>query len=163
MVREGYPNRGTKRAKVFAITKGFRGRANNCYSLAVRAAQKALQHAYKGRKQKKRDMRSMWIQRINLGSREHGMPYNYLMNGLAKSSIQLNRKVLSEIAVHEPRTFKALVDIAQFSCGRQPMRSYHKRTTPQATASVPPQNPELYKTRTVLANDGKRLVKETDV
>ena len=97
-----------------------------------------------------------------------------------QSSIQLNRKVLSEIAVHEPRTFKvliiiiiiiviiviilkALIDIAQFSCGRQPISSYYKRNSPQATAGVPLQNPELYKTRTVLANDGKRLLKETDV
>ncbi|XP_065890101.1 large ribosomal subunit protein bL20-like [Dysidea avara] len=102
-----------KKAKVFAMTKGFRGRRKNCYSLAVRAAHKAMQYAYIGRKLKKRFLRSLWIQRITYAVQEHKLPYNTFIRSLVMAHIQLNRKVLSELAIHEPRTFKALAEIAR--------------------------------------------------
>lgn len=100
--------RQLKRARVFAITKGFRGRIRNVYSVAARAAERAKQYSYIGRKLKKRDFRKLWIQRINFGVREHGLSYSQFMRGLAESDVQLDRKVLSELAIHEPRSFKAL-------------------------------------------------------
>ena len=106
MVRGGPANRAIRKAKIFAITKGFRGRAKNCYSIAVRAAHKALQHAYKGRRLKKRDMRKLWITRVSCAAKEHDINYSRFMNGLVRCDIQLNRKVLSELSIHEPRTFQ---------------------------------------------------------
>ncbi|XP_065842428.1 large ribosomal subunit protein bL20-like [Oscarella lobularis] len=113
MVRGGPSTRSVRRAKVFALAKGFRGRSKNCYSLAVRRVHKALQYQYTSRRLKKRDMRSLWIQRIGAGTMEHGISYSTFMHEMATSDIQLNRKVLSEIAVHEPKSFKALADFAK--------------------------------------------------
>jgi large subunit ribosomal protein L20 len=113
MVRGGPANRAVRKAKIFAITKGFRGRAKNCYSIAVRSAHKALQHAYRGRRLKKRDMRRLWITRVSCAAKEHDINYSRFMNGLVKCDIQLNRKVLSELAIHEPRSFQALTEIAK--------------------------------------------------
>lgn len=95
--------------KILALAKGFRGRAKNCHRLARPRVEKALTYQYRDRRAKKRDFRSLWIQRINAGSREHGVPYARLMHGLAESNIWLNRKVLSEIAMQEPFSFQALV------------------------------------------------------
>jgi large subunit ribosomal protein L20 len=111
--RAGAHVRVIKRARVLALTKGFRGRTKNCYSLAIRAAHRAWQFAYKGRKLKKRDMRKLWIQRINYGVSEHGLPYSRFISGLVRLNIQLNRKVLSELAIHEPRTFQSLAELVK--------------------------------------------------
>ncbi|KAF3796379.1 50S ribosomal protein L20 [Nymphaea thermarum] len=83
--------------KIFKLAKGFRGRAKNCIRIARERVEKALQYSYRDRRNKKRDMRSLWIERINAGTRLHG----------------LNRKVLSELSMHEPYSFKALVDISR--------------------------------------------------
>lgn len=83
------------------------------YFLAGERVEKALQYSYRDRRNKKRDMRSLWIQRINAGTRQHGVNYGNFMHGLMKENIQLNRKVLSEISMHEPYSFKALVDISR--------------------------------------------------
>ncbi|BDA44915.1 50S ribosomal protein L20 [Coccomyxa sp. Obi] len=96
--------------KVFQLAKGFRGRSKNCIRIARERVEKALQYAWRDRKAKKREMRSLWIQRINAASKEHGVSYSKLMHGLQQDNIQINRKVLSEIAVQEPFSFKALVD-----------------------------------------------------
>jgi large subunit ribosomal protein L20 len=96
--------------KILQLAKGFRGRANNCISLARNKVEKALQYAYRDRRNKKRDMRALWIQRINAGAKQHGVPYSRLMHGLAQENIRVNRKVLSELAMNEPHSFKALVD-----------------------------------------------------
>ncbi|KAI4368662.1 hypothetical protein MLD38_017196 [Melastoma candidum] len=99
--------------KVFELAKGFRGRAKNCIRIARERVEKALQYSYRDRRNKKRDMRSLWIQRINAGTRLHSVNYGNFMHGLMKENIQLNRKVLSEITMHEPLSFKALVDISR--------------------------------------------------
>ncbi|KAK4774987.1 hypothetical protein SAY86_009922 [Trapa natans] len=107
--------RGKKmnKAKVFKLAKGFRGRAKNCIRIARERVEKALQYSYRDRRNKKRDMRSLWIQRINAGTRIHSVNYGNFMHGLMKENIQLNRKVLSEVSMHEPLSFKALVDISR--------------------------------------------------
>jgi large subunit ribosomal protein L20 len=158
MTRGGPAKRYVKRAKVFALTKGFRGKARNCYSIAVRAAQKALQHAYRGRKLKKREMRKLWIQRINFGSREHDVSYSSFMYGLIKCNIQLNRKVLSELAIHEPRTFQALTDIAK----QKHNRSLTEAFNIQPSSADKQHQSLLYQSRFILDSNG-RIVKETDV
>ncbi|CAL5229880.1 g13294 [Coccomyxa viridis] len=96
--------------KVLSLAKGFRGRSKNCIRVARERVEKALQYAYRDRKAKKRDMRSLWIQRVNAASKEHGVTYSRLIHGLQQENIQINRKVLSELAVQEPFSFKALVD-----------------------------------------------------
>lgn len=96
--------------KLWMFVKGFVGRANRCRVLAYRGATKALLNAYIGRKLKKRDMRRLWITRINAGTNEYGMNYSQFMHGLTTDNIGLNRKSLSELAMSEPLSFKALVD-----------------------------------------------------
>ncbi|KAJ3672363.1 hypothetical protein LUZ60_007084 [Juncus effusus] len=99
--------------KVFKLAKGFRGRAKNCIRIARERVEKALQYSYRDRRNKKRDMRSLWIERINAGSRLHGVNYGNFIHGLMKENVQLNRKVLSELAMHEPYSFKVLVDVSR--------------------------------------------------
>jgi len=83
--------------------------------VARERVEKALQYAYRDRRNKKRDMRALWIQRINAGTRQHGVNYGQFMHGLSKENINLNRKVLSEIAMHEPYSFKSLVDLSRIA------------------------------------------------
>ena len=101
-----------RRKKVFAQAKGFRGRRKNNITSANAAVDRSLQHNYIGRKLKKRNFRALWIQRINAGCREHGLTYSRFISGLAKAGIEIDRKVLSDLAIHEPAAFKALVDQA---------------------------------------------------
>ncbi|MBS0236446.1 MAG: 50S ribosomal protein L20 [Proteobacteria bacterium] len=96
--------------KILNMAKGYRGRAKSCFRVAVEKVEKALQYAYRDRRNKKRDFRGLWIQRINAAVREHGMVYSQFVNGLKVSGIELNRKMLSEIAIHHPEYFKELVD-----------------------------------------------------
>ncbi|GAQ82016.1 putative Mitochondrial or chloroplast ribosomal protein L20 [Klebsormidium nitens] len=91
----------------------MRGRAKNCIRVARERVEKALQHSYRDRKEKKREMRGLWIQRINAGTRQHGMKYSDFVHGLSTQNVQLNRKVLSELAMHEPYSFKSLVEVAK--------------------------------------------------
>ena len=99
--------------KVIDKAKGYYGRRKNIFRVAVQAVEKAGQYAYRDRRTKKRDFRALWIQRINAAARSHGMTYSVFMNGLKKSGIELDRKVLSDIAIHEPESFTALVDQAK--------------------------------------------------
>ncbi len=94
--------------KVLKQTKGYHGRAKSCYKIAVNRLEKGLQYAYRDRRAKKRNFRSLWIQRINAGAREHGLTYSQLMGGLNKAGIEIDRKVLSDLAIHEPEAFKAI-------------------------------------------------------
>mmetsp|Transcript_45571 Transcript_45571/g.87140 ORF Transcript_45571/g.87140 Transcript_45571/m.87140 type:complete len:128 (-) Transcript_45571:331-714(-) len=100
------------RKQVFQLAKGFRGRAKNCIRVARQAVEKALQYQYISRRLKKRDARKLWIQRINAGTRAYGVPYNKFMFGLKEDNIQLDRKILCQLAAHEPYSFKVLVDRA---------------------------------------------------
>ena len=99
--------------KVIRNAKGYHGRRKNTFRTANQAVEKAGQYAYRDRRNKKRNFRSLWIQRINAAAREHGMTYGRFINGLNKAGIEVDRKVLSDLAVREPETFKALVEQAQ--------------------------------------------------
>ena len=99
--------------KFLKQAKGYRGRSKNCYRVAVQRVEKGLQYAYRDRKVRKRNFRSLWIQRINAAVREHGMVYSQFMNGLSLAGIELDRKVLSDIAIREPESFAAIVKQAQ--------------------------------------------------
>ena len=101
-----------RRKRVFKQVKGFYGRRKNTIRAANAAADRALQHNYIGRKLKKRNFRELWIQRINAACREHGLSYSRFIAGLAKAGIEIDRKVLADLAVREPEAFKALVDQA---------------------------------------------------
>ncbi|MEM7225936.1 MAG: 50S ribosomal protein L20 [Pseudomonadota bacterium] len=99
--------------KVIKQAKGYRGRSKNVFRAAVQRVEKGLQYAYRDRRVKKRTFRGLWIQRINAGAREHGLTYSQFMNGIKRAGIEIDRKVLSDLAVHEPAAFKSLVDQAQ--------------------------------------------------
>ena len=99
-----------RRKKVLKQAKGFFGRRKNVWTVAKNAVEKAMQYAYRGRKEKKRSFRGLWITRINAGTREHGMSYSQFMGALKKNNIELNRKVLADLAMNHPEAFKAVVD-----------------------------------------------------
>ena len=99
--------------KVLKLAKGYRGRAHNTYRTALEKVEKALRYAYRDRRAKKRNFRSLWIQRINAAVREHGMTYSAFVNGIAKAGIEIDRKVMADLAARKPVAFKALVDQAQ--------------------------------------------------
>ena len=101
-----------RRKKVFKQAKGFYGRRKNTITNANAAADRSLQHNYIGRKEKKRNFRALWIQRINAACRLHGVTYSRFISGLLKAGIDIDRKVLADLAVREPEAFKALVDQA---------------------------------------------------
>lgn len=99
-----------KRKKVMELAKGYYGRRKNVWTVAKNAVEKGLVYAYEGRKQKKRNFRSLWITRINAGARMHGMSYSQFMGKVNKSELELNRKVLADLAMNHPEAFKAVVD-----------------------------------------------------
>ena len=99
--------------KVIAREKGYYGRRKNVFRTAVQAVEKAAQYAYRDRRTRKRDFRGLLIQRINAGVRQHGLTYSQFMNGLKRAGIEVDRKVLSDLAINEPGAFKSLVDQAQ--------------------------------------------------
>tara|TARA_Y100000590_G_scaffold391993_1_gene469091 strand:+ start:33 stop:386 length:354 start_codon:yes stop_codon:yes gene_type:complete len=104
-----------KHKKVIKKAKGYYGRRKNVFRVAVQSVEKAMQYSYRDRRNKKRDFRGLWIQRINAGARIYGLTYSKLIKGLKKYKIDLDRKVLADIAVNQPKTFKALVEKAQSS------------------------------------------------
>ena len=102
-----------KHKKVLKAVKGQWGRRKNTIRIARQAMEKAMQYAYRDRRNKKRDFKSLWIQRINAGARAEGLTYSKFINGLAKSGIKLDRKILAEIAYDNPEAFKTIVKKAQ--------------------------------------------------
>ncbi len=94
--------------KVVALAKGYRGRSKNCFRLALNRVEKGLQYAYRDRRVRKRTFRALWIQRINAAAREAGMTYGRLMYGLKTAGIEIDRKVLADIAVHDQAAFSNL-------------------------------------------------------
>ena len=102
-----------RRKKVMRLAKGYYGRRKNVWTVAKNAVEKGLLYAYRDRKVKKREFRALWIQRINAGAREHGLSYSQLMGGLKKAGLELNRKVLADLALNHPVAFKGIVDKAK--------------------------------------------------
>jgi len=104
-----------KHKKVLKQAKGYRGARSRVYRVATQAVTKAGQYAYRDRRQKKRVFRSLWIARINAGAREHGLSYSKMINGLSRAEIQIDRKVLADLAVNDKPAFAALVEKAKAS------------------------------------------------
>merc|ERR1711934_264363 len=117
-----------KKDKILALAKGFRGRAKNCYRIATNRVEKALQYQYRDRRQKKRQFRSLWIQRINAAAREYDLSYSQLIHGLNKSNVGLDRKILSELAIYEPKSFAAVIGAAK-ECGEVRLLSQSARNS----------------------------------
>jgi large subunit ribosomal protein L20 len=115
-----------KHKKVLKAAKGFYGRRKNTIRIAKQAVEKSMQYAYRDRKVRKRNFRALWVQRINAGVREHGLTYGRFIDGLNKAGIEIDRKVLSDMAIHEPQAFAALVAQAKAAL------EYLKNTTPGA-------------------------------
>ncbi|MGG7055458.1 50S ribosomal protein L20 [Nitrosomonas sp. ANs5] len=101
--------------KILKLAKGYRGRRKNVYRVAKQAVMKAGQYAYRDRRQRKRQFRALWIARINAAAREHGLPYSVFMNGLKKAGIELDRKVLADLAVFDKAAFGKMTDQARAS------------------------------------------------
>lgn len=99
-----------RRKRILELAKGYFGRRSNVWTVAKNAIEKGLVYAYRDRKQKKREFRALWIQRINAGARLHGLSYSEFMGKLRKSGIDLNRKVLADLAMNHPETFEAVVN-----------------------------------------------------
>ena len=112
--------------KVLKKAKGYYGSRKNTIRVAKQAVEKAQQYAYRDRKVRKRNFRSLWVQRINAAAREHGLTYARLVDGLTKANIEIDRKVLSDLAIHEPAAFAAIVGQAKAAL------EYLKDTTPNA-------------------------------
>ena len=119
-----------KHKKVLKAAKGFYGRRKNTIRTAKAAVDRSMQYAYRDRKNRKRNFRALWIQRINAAVREHGLTYGRLIDGLNKAGIEIDRKVLSDMAIHEPQAFAALVAKAKTAL------EYLKDTTPNAFESA---------------------------
>ncbi len=99
-----------RRKKMFKLAKGFFGSRGNVLTVAKNTVEKGLQYAYRDRKAKKRSFRALWIQRINAGAREHGLSYSQLMGKLHEKGIDLNRKVLADLAMNNPDAFKSVIE-----------------------------------------------------
>lgn len=110
---KGGPRAHARHKKVLKSAKGYYGRKKNCFRVAIEAVEKAGQYAYRDRRNKKRTFRALWIQRINAAARLHDMTYSQLMHGLKVAGIDLDRKVLSDIAIREPEQFAAIAKQAQ--------------------------------------------------
>ncbi|MET3791939.1 50S ribosomal protein L20 [Aquamicrobium terrae] len=119
-----------KHKKVLKAASGFYGRRKNTIRIAKQAVEKSLQYAYRDRKNRKRNFRALWIQRINAAVREHGLTYGRFIDGLNKAGIEIDRKVLSDMAIHEPQAFAALVAKSKTAL------EYLKDTTPNAFESA---------------------------
>jgi large subunit ribosomal protein L20 len=106
--------------KILGLAKGYRGRGSTAYRVAIEKVEKALRYAYRDRRNRKRDFRALWIQRINAGAREHGLTYSQFMHGIKLAGLDLDRKVLSDIAVREPEAFRAIVATARRALAASP-------------------------------------------
>jgi large subunit ribosomal protein L20 len=111
--------------KILDLARGYRGRGSTAYRIAIEKVEKALRYAYRDRRNRKRDFRALWIQRINAGAREHGLTYSQFMHGIKLAGFDLDRKVLSDLAIREPEAFQAIAGSA---------RAALNSTTPAAAA-----------------------------
>ncbi|MGL5784125.1 MAG: 50S ribosomal protein L20 [Alphaproteobacteria bacterium] len=111
-VKRGTTTRA-RHKKVIEMASGYRGRSKNCYRIALQRVEKALQYAYRDRRNRKRDFRGLWIQRINAAARLHGLTYAKFIHGLHTAQIALDRKVLADLAVNSPESFACVVEKAK--------------------------------------------------
>ena len=107
--------------KILELAKGYRGRGGTAYRVAIEKVEKALRYAYRDRRNRKRDFRALWIQRINAGAREHGLTYSTFMHGVKLAGLDLDRKVLSDIAIREPQAFQAIAVTARTALNPAPL------------------------------------------
>ena len=107
--------------KILDLAKGYRGRGSTAYRVAIEKVEKALRYAYRDRRNRKRDFRALWIQRINAGARQHGLTYSQFMHGIKLAGLDLDRKVLSDIAIREPEAFQAIAVTARAALGAAPI------------------------------------------
>lgn len=113
-VKRGFASRRRHKRRM-QLSEGFRGRRNNCFKHVKLGVQKALQYAYRDRRVKKREFRALWITRIGAAARLSGLSYSKFMNGLKKAQIELDRKILADLAVNDARTFSAIAEKAKAS------------------------------------------------
>ena len=106
--------------KILDLAKGYRGRGSTAYRIAIEKVEKALRYAYRDRRNRKRDFRALWIQRINAGAREHGLSYSQFMYGIKLAGVDLDRKVLSDLAIREPEAFQAIAVPARTALNTTP-------------------------------------------
>lgn len=99
--------------KILKLAKGYRGRSKSCFTVAIEKVEKGLQYAYRDRRNRKRDFRGLWIQRINAAARQHDMNYSQLMGLIKKAQIDIDRKMLSELAIYNPEAFAEIVSSAK--------------------------------------------------
>lgn len=111
-VKRGVTSRA-RHKKITAMASGYRGRGKNCFRVAIEKVEKGLAYAYRDRKARKREFRSLWIRRINAGAREHGLTYSQFMNGVSRAGIALDRKVLADIAARDPAAFGTIAEQAR--------------------------------------------------
>ena len=104
--------------KVLGRAKGYRGRAHAAFRIAIERVEKGLQYAYRDRRARKRTFRALWIQRINAAARDNGLTYGRFMNGLSRAGVEVDRKILADLAVREPEAFKSLADQAREALGK---------------------------------------------
>jgi len=110
---KGGPGTHRRHKKTLKMAKGYWGSAHVRYRIANESVMKGLQHAYEGRRLRKRDFRSLWIERINAQARQEGLPYNKFIHGLKQAGVQIDRKILADIAVSDPEAFRQLTVIAR--------------------------------------------------
>jgi len=115
-IKRGVAGRA-RHKKVLKMAKGYRGRAKNCFRVGLEKVEKGLRYAYRDRRRKKRDFRSLWIQRINAAARMHGLVYSQFMSGIKKAGIELDRKVLADLAISSPESFGAIAEKAKAALG----------------------------------------------
>ena len=106
--------------KILDLAKGYRGRGSTAYRIAIEKVEKALRYAYRDRRNRKRDFRALWIQRINAGAREHGLSYSQFIHGIKLAGLELDRKVLSDLAIREPEAFEAIAATARSALNAAP-------------------------------------------
>lgn len=119
-VKKGGPRTRARHKKILKLAKGYRNRSKLCFRIAIEKVEKGLQYAYRDRRNKKRDFRALWVQRINAAVRLHGMIYSQFINGLKLAELDLNRKILSEMAIQEPEAFGKVVEMARKALEAKP-------------------------------------------
>lgn len=125
-----------RRKKILKLAKGYYGAKHTLYKTAHEQVMKSLQYAYRDRKQRKRDFRKLWIARINAGARMHGMSYSQFMHGLKLANIDINRKMLSEIAIHDQDVFKQLVSTSQSAVNNTQKKTANQDVTKTAKKKI---------------------------